>query len=213
MIKLEWLNGRNVWRGECPRCEYGGHYAPRNTDRFSDRTTVDILECSAGHPFVVMTRLHPDPAQRGEVIYAMPITGEINVPSWLPPEYSKTYAEMMFDYKSGQYASAISMASRMLEAHVNSLLKNPGESRKNLKRRLEILVEHGRIDHDQFAEATITRLNRNEVLHPGLLNEEATESDAKDTIDAVSGCLERYYRWKVTKALPAPSEQVSDEMT
>ena len=207
MIKLEWLSSRTVWKGECPRCGMGSFYSVIWSQRFSDRTFVDVVECHGGHPFVIFSKIQPD-GDRGSVLHAVPVYGNTGVPDWLPPEYQKVYSEMIFCFKCQEYRSAIAMAGIMLDAHINTMMKNPGEKKKPLKERLDILIKNGRIDHDQFADATVTRLSRNEVIHPSDLTTDVTEAEAKDAINAVSSCLERFYKWRTSKALPAPSEQV-----
>lgn len=204
---MNWVPERNSWRGECPRCGITSLLAPVWSQHFSDNTILDVLECPEGHPFVISTRYG---SERRVVNFIAPISGSTNIPTWLPEEYKETYAEMIFNLKSKRYRSAIAMAGAILDVHVNSILRNPGDKRKTLAARLEILSNRGVISADEFADGTITRLGRNGSLHPEDIARQPEPSEAEEIIDAVSSCLERFYKWRRAKALPAPTEQVGD---
>lgn len=203
---MKWIGNRNYWSGECPRCAVKSFFSVTKEHIFHDGTMVDLIECPEGHPFVIATRAI---SYRSEILFISPISGDSYVPDWLPDEYKKAYAEMMFDFKSKKYRSAISIAGIILDAHTNSLLKNPGDRKKSLAYRLELLAGKALIDQDQFADSTVARLSRNEVIHPDQIAADIEDADAKETIEAVTGCLERYYKFRRAKALPAGPDQVS----
>lgn len=212
---IEWLTNKNKWKGECPLCGLNSFYVSVWEHTFGNEH-VNILECTEGHPFMVSFRLvvQPDRQAKRDVEYITPVSGDTNVPSWLPDGYKGLYYEMNFDFKSKKWRSAIAIASIILDTHVNSLLKNPGERKKPLAARLEILQKFKLITPDEFSEATIGRLSRNEVLHPEKISEKPiTEEDASTTIEAVLSCLERFYKWRISKALPAPKDQVESVQT
>lgn len=206
MLNLKWVADKNVWRGECPICGFNAFYNVLWGARFSNGTLLDVVECPGGHPFSIAYTSGINNTKN--FTYACPISGKINNPSWLPDEYKEIYSEMIYNYKLENYRSAIAVAGMILDVHINTLLKNEGEKRKPLKVRLEVLHKSGRIDPDQFSDATITRLSRNEIVHPEDLSITVMEGDAKETIEAVTSCLERFYRWRSSRALPAPAEQV-----
>ena len=208
MIKMNWVANKSVWAGERPRCGVGSFFALTLQREFSDGTFIDVVECHGNHPFVICSTSNP---HRGKVLFVTPLSDKLSIPSWLPDEYKDAYAEMGFDFNSGKYRSAVALAGIILDAHINSLMKSKLDRRKNLAHRLEILINAGRLDPDQFADGTIVRLSRNEVMHTESIAETITRDDAADTIDAVSSCLERFYKWRRAKALPAPKEQVGEE--
>ena len=205
---MAWISGRNMWSGDCPRCGKGSYFAPAYQGRFSDSTLIDVVDCPGGHPFVICSGTNPD---RIQIVFVLPISGESSIPIWLPDEYRDAYSEMCFDYNSGKYRSAVALAGIILDSHVNSLLKSKLDKRKPLGKRLEILIEAKYIDQDQFSDGTVARLSRNDVIHPDTIAALISQEDALDTMDAVSGCLERFYKWRRAKALPAPKEQVGDD--
>jgi hypothetical protein len=200
-----------MWQGECPRCGIRGYFSTVWSASFSDRSHVDVVECPGSHPFIVVTVSVGGGSSRGSVLFVSPVSGDVDVPNWLPDQYKNAYAEMMFDLKSQKYRSSVAMAGIILDAHINSLLRNPGDKRMPLARRMEILSARGHIDQDQFADGTVARLSRNEVVHPEEITNTVSEIEAREAIDAVSGCLERYYKFRRAKALPAPAEQIGEE--
>lgn len=207
MVNLEWKSQKSQWKGECPRCGIASYFSITTQAVFPDNTRVDVVECPEGHPFSICSNTF---SERGEVLYVTPVSGDAEVPTWLPPEYVNAFSEMYFDYKSGKYRSAVSVAGILLDAHISSLLLNPGDKKKTLANRLEILVTRKLIDADQFADGTVARLSRNGVIHPDDVAAEISQENAAEVMDAVGGCLERYYRWRRTKALPAPKDQIGE---
>lgn len=99
-----------------------------------------------------------------------------------------------------------------MDAHINSLLINNGDKTKPLAKRLEILAGRNLIDQDQFADGTVARLSRNEVIHPETIALSIEQSEAEEAIDAVVSCLERYYKFRRSKALPAPQVEDTEEV-
>jgi hypothetical protein len=204
MNKFTWLSNRNQWKGPCPRCGVTAYFQVVASKRFSNPDVfLDLLECPEGHGFLIESE---NLIEREFVQGVYPISAKMDVPEWLPAEYREVYEEMYFSFKSKKYRSAIALAGILLEAHVNSLIKNPGEKKKSLFDRLSILINEGKINHEQFAEATVARLSRNETLHPESLAESISENTAEEIIRAVSSCLEQYYKFRASKALPAPTE-------
>jgi hypothetical protein len=171
---------------------------------------LDVVDCPAGHPFVISTRSN---SNKQQVVFVAPISENAQVPTWLPEEYHSAYREMKFNFISGRYRSAVAVAGIILDGHINSLLKYKGDQRKSLKKRLEILADSKLIDQDQFADGTVARLGRNDTIHPEDVAQETLEKEAEEVIEAVSGCIERFYRWRRAKALPAPAEKAMDPST
>jgi hypothetical protein len=202
---MKWNNNRNIWNGECPRCGVNSYFNVTWSHIFSDHSSVDIIECPEGHPFMISTTAS---SLRRFIEFITPVSGDYSVPKWLPIEYSSAYSEMMFDFKSKKYRSAVALAGIILDAHINSLLRNPGDKKKTLANRMEILSKQGNFDTDQFAEGTVARLGRNDVMHPDQIINNIEENEALEAIEAVSGCLERFYKFRRAKALPAPEEQI-----
>ena len=208
MVNLKWRTDKSQWKGECPRCGVASFFSISTQGTYLDGSRVDVVECPEGHPFSIGTITS---SERNSVLYALPVSGAINVPDWLPLEYLNAYSEMMFDFKSSKYRSAVAVAGIMLDCHINTLLRNPGDRKKTLAHRMEILSTRKFIDQDHFADGTIARLSRNEIIHPDDLAREITEDEAAEAINAVSECLERFYKFRRAKALPAGKEQVGDE--
>ena len=203
---MQWNSNRSIWQGECPVCGINSFFSTTWEGNFTDYSKINIVECPGGHPFIITTHS----GSKSSILSISPINGNIDIPSWLPTEYEKVFSEMMFDLKSQKYRSAVAMASIILDVHINSLLINPGDKRKPLAQRMEILSVRKLIDQDQFADGTVARLGRNEVLHPETISVDIEEHEAKEAVDSVIGCLERYYKFRRAKALPAPAEQVGE---
>lgn len=197
-----------MWKGECPRCGIAAYFHVTWEGSFRDRTYIDVIECPDSHPFVIGTEYG---SEKKSIRFIAPISSEYTVPPWLPAEYKDAYAEMMYDFKSNKLRSAVAVAGIILDSHINSLLRNPGDKRMPLGKRMEILASRNLLDPDQFAEGTVARLNRNDVIHPEDISQPIDEAEAKECIEAVSACLERFYKFRRAKALPAPTEQVGDE--
>jgi hypothetical protein len=209
MNNLSWDENRKTWKGNCPRCGVSSFFQLAWHNRFSGED-LDVVECPGGHPFVITTKVG---SGRATIFSILPINGNHTVPEWLPEEYQHLYSEMMFDFLSSKYSSAVAVAGIMLDAHINSFLTKNGDKRKGLKKRLDLLSENGVIDADQFADSTVARITRNGVVHPENIAEAIDEAGAEEVIDSVSSCLERYYKFRRAKALPAPEEQVSNPDT
>lgn len=166
-----------------------------------------------------MTHPQAHPAPDGDpskkVSTYCPIDYSHTVPDWLPDEYKPTYKELVEAKSIGHGKSVVALCAILLEAHVNGLIRNPGEKKKSLFDRLEILKAQGTIDIDQFTNATITRITRNDVLHPSDILAEISEEEMKVIFDEITSYLERAYRFRSSRALPEPEveEELTDETT
>lgn len=174
--------------------------------------TAETLSCPGGHGIYVEYTAG-DPSKK--VSTYCPIDYSHTVPDWLPDEYKPTYKELVEAKSIGHGKSVVALCAILLEAHVNGLIRNPGEKKKSLFDRLEILKAQGTIDIDQFTNATITRITRNDVLHPSDILAEISEEEMKVIFDEITSYLERAYRFRSSRALPEPEveEELTDETT
>ncbi len=204
---VSWNAELGKWAGTCSRCGMGGFFDIQATKVYAGKQ-IDVLFCPAQHAFVVEYREN----RKHEILTVYPIEVQSSVPSWLPDEYHSTYSEMLDAYSRAKYRSMIACCGLLIEAHINSIIKNPGDKKKSLFDRLEILVKQGKIDADQFSEGTIVRLTRKDVLHPQDFLKEVTQADAKEVLDSVIAYLERTFKFRIAKALPAAKkEDISGE--
>ncbi len=136
-----------------------------------------------------------------------------DIPHWLPTEFQSLYKEALRALATGMYSSACAICGIMLEVRVNeliseykgdttTLIKNP--DKKPLHQKLEFLIGKGKIDAGQFSDAIITKLARNEVLHPTDL-EIVSIDDATNALEAVTSFLEKEFKFSPAKALPVAS--------
>ncbi len=206
---MTWTDG-NRWSGNCPRCGLHSYFAEVWQHQFREGQTVCVVECPGGHAFVV----EHEPGFKNRVKFVYPVISTHQVPSWLPENYREICGEMYVEFNNGNYRSSVALAGIMLDALVNAFLKSPSDAGKSLKKRLELLKNGDAIDADQFADSTVARLGRNDVMHPDDLAAPVTKEDANEVIDAVISALEGFYKFRRARALPAAKQaSVQDEPT
>jgi hypothetical protein len=134
-----------------------------------------------------------------------------DVPDWLPDDFRETFQELLFVRGQHQFRSVVAIAGLLLEAHVNEQIPTLGDKKKSLFERLQYLKVQGKIDQDQFSDATIARITRNGVLHPTDILEQVNEKDADEVMGSVIAYLERAYKYRSSRALPPASPEIDLE--
>lgn len=200
MSTIYWDNREGRWRGICPRCNHQTYFELKHRMDMGV-FAAETLFCPGGHG-IYLEYITNDPSK--EVRTCCPIDYSHKTPDWLPDEYKPTYKELLEAKSIGHGKSVVALCAVLLEAHVNGLIRNPGEKKKSLFDRLEILKTQGTIDVDQFTNATITRITRNDVLHPADILSEISDDEMKVIFDEITSYLERAYRFRSSRALPEP---------
>lgn len=195
-VKFQWNSDKGAWAGPCPRCGMAGYFPPTHTSPLGNYL-IDILHCSGGHPFIAEYNRN-----RAAFLKVYPSEWFGDAPDWLPEEYTSVFAKLLEAQARIDFRSVIALCGILLEAHVNEQIPTEGDKKKSLFDRLEYLKKQGKIDHDQFSDATITRITRNGVLHPKEILAEPSEKDAADAINAVVSYLGRAYAYRTSRALP-----------
>jgi hypothetical protein len=196
-IPFKWHSDKGQWGGMCPRCGMGGFFPPVHSNNFSNKT-IEILHCPGSHTFIVEFPLNTRSAPS-----VFPQEWFQDVPGWLPELFHEVFDELTFAWGNKKYRSVVAMAGLLLEAHVNEVIPTEGDKKKSLFDRLEVLKAQGRIDHDQFSNATVTRLTRKNVLHPKDIVAPVTEKEAEEAMNSVILYLEGAYKYKPSRALPS----------
>jgi hypothetical protein len=140
-----------------------------------------------------------------------PVEDYVEVPSWMPAEYHSAYQEMLDNMNRAKYRSVVGIASVILDAFIASLLPNEGDRKKPLYQKIDAAMNLGKIDRDQFSDATVARLTRNDVLHPETILEAVDAQEAQEIVDSVSGLLERAFKFRSSRALPAPRSVMEED--
>jgi len=202
MTRLKWDQEMSRWRGVCPRCGMGGFYEVQKTNAYGGYS-IDVLICSNRHHFCI----EYERSDRNALSSIFPIEFVGDVPEWLPEEYRDAYTEMLKDYNDQRYRGAIAVAGIIMDADVNTLLNTKGDKGKSLFLRLQILIEKGKIDRDEFSEATVARIGRKEAIHPEDIKDAPAEENAQEIIESVKNYLERRYKYRASRALPEPEKK------
>lgn len=198
--KIKWNREGGRWSGICPRCGHRTYFESKSTID-SNGGKAETIFCPGGHGLYVEYEVHPSGSKQ-PVKTVCPVDYKKEVPDWLPEPYQDAYKELLEVKDLGLNRSVVSICSILLEAHVNEMIKNPGEKKKTLFERLAILFKQDVIDKDQFSSATITRLTRNNVLHPDDILKKPEENDANIVFEEVTNFLERIYKFRTSRALP-----------
>lgn len=204
MQELQFNTQQGTWSGTCSRCGKDSYFEIKSNFTTRSGLNIETLYCPGGHVIVAEYTNGINGTKNLKSIFPKEYVG--TVPSWLPDNYKNTYTELLKAKSMSLNRSVIALCGVLLEAHVNSLIKNPGEKKLSLFKRLELLYEQKVIDRDQFSNGTITRITRNEVLHPEEILQDILETDVDSIFEEVSGFFERSYRWRSSKALPSPKE-------
>ncbi|MEN9551643.1 MAG: hypothetical protein RI935_20 [Candidatus Parcubacteria bacterium] len=210
MQEIQFNTQQATWSGTCSRCGKDSYFEVRSSFTPRNGISIETLYCPGGHVIVAEYTNGINGTRNLKSVFPKEYVGTI--PSWLPDNYKDTYMELLKAKSASLNRSVVALCGVLLEAHVNSLIKNPGEKKLSLFKRLELLYEKNIIDKDQFSNGTITRITRNEVLHPEEILEEITESDVNSIFEEVTGFFERSFRWRSSKALGSPKEVIEDSV-
>lgn len=195
----------NQWSGTCPRCGRDGFFITKHSFK-AGKIIINLLWCSGQHSILAET--FPDTEVLSD---AYPVEFHGVVPAWIPTEYQNLYREMLKAFSENMYSSVCALCGILLEVKVNEMIKLfEGDREKKITkpekiplfRKLEMLIDKGRINPDQFSSAMVAKLARNETLHPKDLEPIDRES-AEQAIEAVTTFLEKEFRFSYSRALPA----------
>ncbi len=200
MININWNKIEGRWLGICPRCNTQTYFESKSTIGTLSKI-YETLFCPGSHAFLVE---YSSNDHLKKILICSPIDHDYLVPKWLPEIYHDAYKELLYVRAYGYTRSVVSVCAILLEAHVNELIKNTGEKRKTLYDKLELLKSLKAIDEHQFTNATITRLTRNEVLHPSDILNKIEPVEAEVVFEEITNFLEGTFRFKSSKALPEP---------
>ena len=198
-----WNRPEGRWAGICPRCGNKSFFESKYTLNSPGRAvTAEVLYCAGEHAIFVEYSTN-DVGKQAAI--CCPIEHGHTIPPWLPEAYKDTYRELLDVKSRGNRRSVVALCGVLLEAHVNDLIRNPGEKKKSLFARLELLNDQGLIDKDQLSNATITRITRNEVLHPEEILVNIEEAEVQTVFEEVTNFFERSYKFRSSRALPQGS--------
>lgn len=191
------------WVGMCPRCGRDSFFEQKSSIKVSNNNNhVEVLYCPGTHAIMVECIYYPNGEKTLINLFPKEFTGKI--PNWLPDSYKSIYSELLKAKTLNMNRSVVSLCSILLEKYVNTFIKNPGEKKHTLYKKLEILFETGKIDKDQFSNATLTRLQRNDTLHPDEDSQDVPNNEAEEIFEEITGFFERSFKWRSSKALPPP---------
>ncbi len=197
-------NGR--YSGTCSRCGHKSHFRSQyeGTAQVNDDYgnvhpySVTLLECPCGEFLLLESDVNY------ENYYVTPQTSEKEKPDWVPEYLEDDYTEFTQAKNLNMNNAVVALASIVVDKVLNSKLDSKFQ-KKTIGPKIEHLFKSGALDNDQLSSGTIMRLTRNDVLHPKTTSVPPTDEEIELLYEEVVYFLEREFKFRSSRALPAPA--------